>query len=118
VANLVGVTSVTTGDSHACATLEGGSLACWGGNNFGELGNGLPTDPAVCAAWAAYDDTCTLAPVDVPSISGLITVSAGTFFTCAVLPGGSVKCWGLGSSGQLGNGTTADSSVPVTVSGF
>jgi hypothetical protein len=91
---------------------------CWGGNNFGELGNGLPTDPAVCTSWAAYDDTCTLTPIPVQGISGPTSVSTGWNFTCAVLPGGTVRCWGLNNAGQLGNGSTTDSPVPVTVSGF
>ena len=44
-------------------------------------------------------------------------VSTAICNSCAVLTTGGLKCWGSNTYGQLGNGTTIDSSVPVTVSG-
>ena len=88
-----------------CALLSSGTVQCWGGNAYGQLGNGTTTDSSV--------------PVTVSGITNAIAVAAGgSPRTCALLSNGSIQCWGCNTDGQLGNGTTADSSVPVTVSGI
>ena len=57
--------------------------------------------------------------VDLRIFSTATSISAGENHTCAVLTGGTVKCWGRGSSGQLGDGsTTFNQSTPVGVFGF
>jgi alpha-tubulin suppressor-like RCC1 family protein len=107
VVGLTDATSVTTGvNGHTCALVQGGAIMCWGANGMGQLGNGTASE------------SLQLAPAPVSGITGAISVDAGGSGTCAAITGGSVKCWGWNQYGQLGNGTTTQSSLPVTVTGL
>ena len=46
-----------------------------------------------------------------------VSLNAGPDQTCGVTSNGQAYCWGIGSEGQLGNGTTLDASTPEPVSG-
>jgi len=96
-------TGIAAGGFHSCLLLNDGTAACWGGNSYGELGNGSSTLFGVPV------------PAAVAGMTGAVSISAGATFTCAVLADRTVKCWGDNSTGQLGNGTEIASALPLPV---
>ena len=97
--------SVTGGGSHSCAMLDEGSMTCWGENGSGQIGNGSTDDALTPSAVTGLASNATFA-------------CAGVSHSCALLDTGGVMCWGANDEGQLGNGTTTPSSVPVVVAGL
>jgi alpha-tubulin suppressor-like RCC1 family protein len=51
----------------------------------------------------------------VAGITGATQISAGGIHSCAVVSGGAVKCWGYNGFGELGDGSTSNSYLPVDV---
>ncbi|MEE2811940.1 MAG: hypothetical protein VX320_01855, partial [Candidatus Thermoplasmatota archaeon] len=88
--------AVETGGSHSCALLQSGAMKCWGYNQQGQLGIKTNTPGQI---------EFPITVQDLPLEPILITL--GSYHTCAVLKNHQMKCWGQGSSGQLGYGSTA-----------
>ena len=106
VAGITAVRQIVAGGWHTCALRDvDGSVWCWGGNQFGELGEGTIADET--------------GVVQVRGISGATQIAAGEGHTCALLSDGTVWCWGADIRGQLGDGATANHrAFPVRVVGL
>jgi alpha-tubulin suppressor-like RCC1 family protein len=70
------------------------------------------SDLAGNTANGAFTVTVTPLPPEV------VTVTAGSIHTCALLNDGTARCWGYNQDGRLGNGTLTDSNLPIAVSGL
>jgi alpha-tubulin suppressor-like RCC1 family protein len=84
----------------------------WGVNTQGQLGDGSAVGPEECGP---FKEACSTSPVFISGLSGVTRVSGGSNHALALLAGGTVVAWGGNGTGQLGNGTTAASDVPVAV---
>jgi alpha-tubulin suppressor-like RCC1 family protein len=101
------VVAIAAGYSHSLALCSDGTIAAWGANNYGQLGTG------------SYQTRAT--PTAVPAAGALagksvVAIAAGGLHSLAFCSDGSVAAWGDNSHGQLGDGTTVTSPVPVSVS--
>jgi alpha-tubulin suppressor-like RCC1 family protein len=80
---------IAIGENHACGVMVGGTLACWGANNFGQLGLG---------SFVEYHE---------PQAVGTSTwtnVAVGVDDTCAISASGALYCWGRNLEGEVGDG--------------
>lgn len=95
-----GIAAISAGFAHTCALSTSGGLRCWGLNAYGQIGDGT--------------DTQRNAPVNVSGLtSGVASVSAGAFHTCALLTAGGTRCWGDNTTGQIGDGTNTQRNSPT-----
>ncbi|MCP5524754.1 MAG: tandem-95 repeat protein [Verrucomicrobiales bacterium] len=100
------VTAISAGYGHTVALLDDGTVWAWGSNDYGELGDGNAAQPLVSTpvqvseTWAGHKAT---------------GIAAGVNHTVALLDDGTVWAWGYNYYGELGNGTTVHSTIPVPV---
>lgn len=109
-------TSLSLGDRFSCATSEllsgrRGEAMCWGRNDNGQLGQ----DPAALPV--------VTVPTDVRALNAatfdFIAIGSGENHTCAITDNDSLRCWGVNTDGQLGNGVpSAQEDIPVSPIGF
>lgn len=99
------VAQIGLGRNQSCAINTNGVLFCWGDNSAGQLGNGQ-----------TGGHTHVPQRVRLPGAAAL-HILAGYDHTCVVRASRTIWCWGANMFGQLGNGTTQPSAVPVRAIG-
>ena len=106
---LANISQISAGDGRTCAVTSGGGVKCWGGGTNGRLGN---------------DGTDNKAhPVDVVaesgspfSLSSIVQIASGNaVHMCVLTSSGEIRCWGVGTNGELGNNANDIHSAPVPV---
>jgi alpha-tubulin suppressor-like RCC1 family protein len=102
VPGLADIAAVSAGALHALAVRADGTVWAWGNNRSGQLGIG--------SASGFVPD-----PVEVPGLTGVVAVAAGTEHSLALKADGTVWAWGRNASGQLGDGTFVDRPSPTPV---
>jgi alpha-tubulin suppressor-like RCC1 family protein len=108
VAALGGVRAVAAGNAFSVALRSDGAVFAWGNNQSGEAGNGsAPTDQLIAVQVSGFGPG-----------SGVVSIAAGGSHALALKTDGTVLAWGNNGSGELGDGTTADRSAPVPVTGL
>jgi hypothetical protein len=101
---------VAANQGRSCAVQKGGTVSCWGrkmDKTLVEPGKPPPPD-------GPHDAKPTL----VPGLAGVEQIGLGEEHACARNTDGTVRCWGVNSEGQLGDGGKAGRVVPAPVRGI
>jgi len=93
--------ALSLGESFGCAVLSNYSVACWGDNSEGQLGNS-----------GAGSSSSYAVLVDLPNGFEAGAIGAGSAHACATGLDGNLVCWGRNSAGHLGRGTTSAFEAP------
>ena len=137
-----GAKKIATGGELSCAIVANGSVSCWGLNDQGQLGQGdmdklihpMPvTVPglggpaksiaassvtgAVCALLEDGTSKCWGEKIPGTPAANGTTLEVGWSHACVLDAAGAISCWGANNKGQLGNGSTAPTGMPVTPAG-
>lgn len=102
VRDLTGVTALALSGDHACAMNDDGALWCWGANGSWQLGPNVER-PSLGK------------PEATPSVTGMVSVTTGSGFTCGLTKSRAVACWGNNRYGQLGDGTHENRRAPAAL---
>jgi alpha-tubulin suppressor-like RCC1 family protein len=105
VTGLTDIVAVSAGDFHNAALSSNGTVWAWGYNIYGQVGDGTTN-------WRILN------PAQIAGLTGVKAIAVGSFHTLALKEDGTVWAWGHNAQGQLGNGTTVDSTSPVQVIGL
>lgn len=104
VAATVGFVQLSVGIVQSCGVATSGAGYCWGDDTFGQLGVSPSTLAETCDSQGL---PCSTKPVPVFGRQQFIAISTGFgSHSCGVSTHGNLYCWGLGVSGQRGDGTS------------
>lgn len=90
-----GAKAISCSSSHTCVVTAEATVACWGDNTFGALGDGTEK--------ASPD-----AAVAVKGVTGAAEIVVDVSRSCARTTGGEVYCWGDREFAKAGDGTLID----------
>ncbi|MBF0450216.1 MAG: hypothetical protein HQK75_05900, partial [Candidatus Magnetomorum sp.] len=102
--HLWSVKDISVGGHHSMALQTDGTVWTWGDNDHGQQGRGTT------------GGSLQLTPAVVSGLANVRAIAAGHSFCMALQADGTVKTWGQGGSGQLGNNMTGDENTPIQVS--
>lgn len=111
-----GIVQLVSGGSHTLALLEDGTVWTWGRDDRGQLGDGDEANQrpgTVVQAHAGKEFLVRNLPAQVKGIDGVRFVATGGGHSMAVREDGTLWVWGFNDRGQLGDGTTTNSSHPI-----
>ena len=97
---LSGITALSVGQRSTCTMGAKSEVQCWGADLDYQPGGDVKRHRV---------------PAKVKGLSSVAAISVGSDHACALTSSGTVWCWGCNTHGELGNGTTTDSLVPVEV---
>ena len=100
------IVAIAAGSQHSLALCSDGTIAAWGKNQYGELGDSTNADSPVPVAANQGG---------VLSAKTVIDIEAGGASSFALCSEGRLAAWGRNHLGQLGDGTTTDRNVPVAL---
>ncbi len=88
-----------------CLLTEEERVACWGDNQWGQLGTGS-------------DESVVVAPELIEGLEEVVALDAAFGHVCAVQRSGRVSCWGRNEEGQVGVDSVVESGRPLPVPGL
>jgi alpha-tubulin suppressor-like RCC1 family protein len=105
---LTGVLEIGVGVHHTCALMADSEVQCWGRNSSGQLGDGTSTAQS-------YPVKVSVAAGAV--LTGATSLSVFLDHSCVTMDDatGTARCWGIGTNGRIGDGTTNNSFRAVHV---
>jgi hypothetical protein len=115
VSGLHDVAAISTGYWNAIALLDDGTVATWGQNARGQLGNSESTGPEKCTE-EDHERPCSTKPIAETGLTGVAAVSASqNSDVMALLQDGTIMTWGVNEHGELGIGSRTG---PETCGGY